>query len=310
MHAPIVLFVFNRHEHTRRTVEALARNALAKESALWVFSDGPRSTSDDAKIQEVRDYVRNLPQRRWFASVQVIAADRNHGLAQSIIRGVTRVFTEHDRAIVLEDDLVTAPDFLVFMNACLDYYEPLADVGSVTGYSPLNRLPDDYASSVYLLPRSCSLGWGTWRNRWRRVDWEVREFAKIRDSFLDRLRFDACGSDRYYRLRRQIERGIDSWSIRFGYWQHRQGMNTVYSFPSRILNIGDDGSGVHESGTYNTDLASSPVPFTLSTPPPDRRIMAQVSKMYSGAPHSRFARFLLNNGLARFEPALRSLLRR
>jgi hypothetical protein len=37
--APIALFVYNRPEHTRQTVDALAENGLAAESDLFVFSD-------------------------------------------------------------------------------------------------------------------------------------------------------------------------------------------------------------------------------------------------------------------------------
>ncbi|HOD41388.1 MAG TPA: glycosyltransferase family 2 protein, partial [Candidatus Wallbacteria bacterium] len=41
--APIVLFVYNRPDHTRRTVEALLKNEFAGESELIVFSDGPKN---------------------------------------------------------------------------------------------------------------------------------------------------------------------------------------------------------------------------------------------------------------------------
>ena len=36
--APIVLFVYNRPEHTRACLEYLERNELAAESELYVFA--------------------------------------------------------------------------------------------------------------------------------------------------------------------------------------------------------------------------------------------------------------------------------
>ena len=50
--APIALFVYNRVEHTRETVEALKRNTLAKESDLFIFSDGPK-TGQEENVQRV-----------------------------------------------------------------------------------------------------------------------------------------------------------------------------------------------------------------------------------------------------------------
>jgi len=41
--APIVLFVYNRPDHTRQTVEALQKNELAKESELFIYSDAAKN---------------------------------------------------------------------------------------------------------------------------------------------------------------------------------------------------------------------------------------------------------------------------
>lgn len=35
--APVILFTYNRPEHTKRTIEALAANELAAETDLYVF---------------------------------------------------------------------------------------------------------------------------------------------------------------------------------------------------------------------------------------------------------------------------------
>jgi hypothetical protein len=38
--SPIVLFAYLRPAHTQKTLDALANNALAKQSILYVFVDG------------------------------------------------------------------------------------------------------------------------------------------------------------------------------------------------------------------------------------------------------------------------------
>src|SRR5690349_15246473 len=100
--APIALFVYARRDHAQRTVEALKRNALATESDLIVFSDGPKNASASEAVRAVRDYVHSVD---GFKSIAVIEQERNLGLSASIISGVGRVCETHGRVIVLEDDL-------------------------------------------------------------------------------------------------------------------------------------------------------------------------------------------------------------
>ena len=155
--APIVLFVYNRPEHTRRTVEALRANRLAPQSRLFVFSDGPKDDGAQSAVDEVRRYVASID---GFASVEVTASDGNHGLAASVIAGVTRIVEEFERAIVLEDDMVTVPHFLDYMNEGLDLYQDDEDVATIQGHIyplDLRSLPQSY-----FLPSLGCWGWGTW----------------------------------------------------------------------------------------------------------------------------------------------------
>ena len=48
--APIALFVYNRPDHTRRTLEALSRNELADQSHLFIFADGPKQNVSEDEI--------------------------------------------------------------------------------------------------------------------------------------------------------------------------------------------------------------------------------------------------------------------
>ena len=86
--SPIALFLYNRLEHTIRTLEALRANYLATDSPLIIFSDGPKNTNDHEKVAKVREYARTLS---GFRSVELRESERNKGLANSIIEGVTEV---------------------------------------------------------------------------------------------------------------------------------------------------------------------------------------------------------------------------
>ena len=158
--APIALFVYNRPEHTRRTIEALKQNILAKESELIIFSDAPRSDVQVEKVREVRNYIRHID---GFNSIIIIERDINYGLARSIMEGVTEVVDKYGRIIVLEDDMVTSQYFLTYMNEALEKYADDERVVSIHGYVyPVKQsLPD-----AFFLPGADCWGWATWSRGW------------------------------------------------------------------------------------------------------------------------------------------------
>ena len=49
MYAPILLFVYNRPTHLRRTVEALQANVLAGESDLFIYAAAARAVVKAAR---------------------------------------------------------------------------------------------------------------------------------------------------------------------------------------------------------------------------------------------------------------------
>ena len=69
MLSPIVLFVYNRLEHTRKTIEALQKNELAKDSELFVYSDGPKNEENIKKVNEVRKYINSID---GFKKVKIV----------------------------------------------------------------------------------------------------------------------------------------------------------------------------------------------------------------------------------------------
>lgn len=107
-YAPILLFVYNRPEHTRQVVSSLLRNQEATESPLFIYADQSKTPDNDAAVQEVRRYIHSIS---GFKSITIIERESNWGLARNIIDGVTTQVNEFGRVIVLEDDLIVAPYF-------------------------------------------------------------------------------------------------------------------------------------------------------------------------------------------------------
>jgi GT2 family glycosyltransferase len=118
--APILLFTYNRPSHTRQTLEALLNNKLAKESELFIFSDGYKNDNDKENVLKVRNIIHSI---EGFKQVHIIENAYNFGLAKNIIEGVTQVIDKYGKMIALEDDLITSPYFLTFMNEALEKFE-------------------------------------------------------------------------------------------------------------------------------------------------------------------------------------------
>ena len=154
--SPIIVFVYNRLEHTKNTIDALSKNELAKESELWIFSDNAKNEKDIEKVENVRTYIHSIEEQKLFKSVKIIEADKNKGLANSVIDGVTKVINNSNKVIVVEDDLITSKYFIKYMNEALDFYEKDEKIWSISGYNLPIKIHNDYKSDVYLGYRGCS----------------------------------------------------------------------------------------------------------------------------------------------------------
>jgi hypothetical protein len=251
--APIVLFVYNRPEHTTKTIEALKVNTLAKHSDLFIFSDAAKNPSQLEKVQKVRTVIQNI---KGFKSVNIYNAKENKGLAKSVKEGVTEIISQYGKIIVLEDDLITSPVFLEYMNKSLNYYQKNECIWSISGYSPDIKINNSYVKDIYLSPRGCSWGWATWKDRWNLVDWEVNDYKIFKHNFKIRSKFNKGGNDLSFMLSDQIAGRIDSWAIRWVYSQFKESKYTVYPVGSLVRNIGMDLSGTHspKSDKYSVEL--------------------------------------------------------
>ena len=261
--APIIVFCYNRPEHLEQTLDALSHNELADQSTLYIYCDGPKegaSSEMRQKIAEVRQVARK---RQWCKEVHIIEADKNKGLANSIIGGVTEVINKHGKVFVLEDDLVSSPHMLKFVNKTLDFYEDYAGVFSISvNRPPLSKMqiPEDYPYDVFASLRSFSTGWGTWKDRWKKVDWSMDDFDRCKQN-PDMLRaLCRLGDDFPPMMQMQEDGKIDSWAVRFGFAHFKHHAVAILPCRSYVTNIGFDGTGTH-SGTvakvYENDLLQS-----------------------------------------------------
>jgi hypothetical protein len=279
--APIVLFVYNRPDHTRRTLAALAASPLAIESDLIIYADGPKKPEHQASVRAVRELVRSTS---GFKSVEIVERETNLGLANSIISGVSEVCAVRGRVIVVEDDLVVSPDFLAFLNAGLDRYQSEPSVLQISGYGyPAH---DGSTAQSFFLPMVSCWGWATWSRAWAKFDPEMSALSQLDLDPVVRRQFNIDNAYDYYGMACQQRQGkIDSWGIR---WQlslfARAGL-VLYPRDSLVYNSGIDASGTHgagqtafqrELGDRAFDLRTMTWPAAIAT---DEQAMGQIKEL-------------------------------
>lgn len=254
--APIALFVYNRPEHTRRTIEALARNEGALDSDLYVFSDGPRNGPAMDGVMKVRDLVRRAT---GFRTVEVIERGRNLGLAGSIIDGVSLLCSQFGKVVVVEDDLVTSRWFLKYLNDGLERFRDDERVASVHAYlPPLGRPPQ---GNFFLYGADC-WGWATWQRAWKDFipDGELL-LARLK-SHAQRRFFDYIGPLPHTSMLKGYQAGKnDSWAIRWHASMFLEGRLTLHPKRTLVTNIGLDGSGTHcsDNDDMNSKIQEEPL---------------------------------------------------
>lgn len=246
--APILLFVYKRPSQTRKTLEALSRNLLAKESVLYVYCDGPKDGMSDNDLQKISDVRKVVREKKWCKVVHIFESSNNKGLANSIINGVTKQISRWGKVIVLEDDLITSERFLDYMNHGLNLYSDEEKVMQISGHQfPIDI---DAKGKSFFLHLTTSWGWATWERAWKKFDPIATGYEKLKTDRELSARFDFDSSYPYTRmLFNQMDRKtIDSWAIRWWWTVFRE--NGLSLFPDKplVLNIGFGEEASHTSG--------------------------------------------------------------
>jgi hypothetical protein len=280
--APLILFTYKRLDILKRTIEKLQQNTLANQSVLYIYSDAAKHEEDETVINEVRKYLRSIT---GFKEVTVIEAINNKGLAKSIIDGVGEVLKQYDRAIVLEDDILTTTNFLTYMNDALSFYEDKKQVFSICGYSDNLKISPSYPYDVYFTKRGSSWGWATWKDRWEPIDWRVKDYNEFKKNRSLKKKFNEMGSDLSSMLKKRMEGRIDSWAIRWCYYQFKHNLYSVYPVVSKVHNIGFDTNATNMYGyklipAVNNDNLQSEFKFSDKIVI-DKQVIAEFKKQYS-----------------------------
>ena len=258
--APIILFVYNRPWHTEQTLRALMANDLASESELFIYADGPKEIATEEQLQKIQEVRQLIRKDQWCGKVHIIESDKNKGLANSIIGGVTEIVNKYGRVIVLEDDIVPTIGFLQYMNDALEMYENDEQVMQVSAYIyPYKKVP--VMPTTYFLRIMACWGWATWKRAWQHYEHDIDIHLSHYNTPKLQKKFDVEGHMKNYcQLVYNKVGSYYTWAVRwYASWLYAGGYS-LFPSQSLVYNTGFDDSGEHcvaPSVDYNQVLLTA-----------------------------------------------------
>lgn len=297
--APVALFAYNRPSHTRRTIEALAKNEFADQTDLFIFSDAAKSAAAVPAVAEVREMLAKV---HGFRSVEVVERAANLGLAASIVDGVGRLCAAYGRVIVMEDDLVTSPHFLRFMNEALEFYADQDRVMHISGSTyPVRQFGVD---DSYFMHLPLCWGWATWQRAWRHFRKDIAVMDRFDAQMIRAFNFNGS-YDYWSQLELNRNGSINTW---FVFWYAtlflEQGLS-LFPAKSLVRNIGMDGSGVHRVDSSDFEVEPSRRPIHVA--PIQLRTSGEAYRMHEDYFRRVFTPSAGRRGIQRFRRILRRL---
>ena len=265
--APVALFIFNRPEPTARVLQAIA---AARPATLLVVADGPRASrpGEQALCEQARDVIARVD---WPCDVRLEYSDRNLGCRRRVSSGLDWVFSQVDRAIILEDDCLPDPSFFPYCDDLLERYADNPRVAHIAGPAFLPSgpwLPHSYYFSLHIT----IWGWATWRRAWQHYDQTMAEWPRLRErGWLDTLFEDPAARTYWRGIFDTIYGGsIDTWDYQWVFACWRQGGLSTVPRSNLISNIGfGDGATHTRDGLLDARAALPTQPLTcpLRHPP-------------------------------------------
>ena len=249
--APIIIFTYNRPDHLKRTLDALSRNPLSRESVLYIFCDGAKDDDSDTnkeRIERTRLIAHGV---EGFKNVHVMERERNYGLARNIVDAVTRIVNEYGRVITLEDDVVTSSGFLRYMNDALETYKDEDKVMHISAYMypHKGRLPETF---FFPVPYPGG-GWATWARAWKYYNDDTKA---LYEQWKNRWNeFDVLGGDYLSKqLIANYNGTLRTWFVKWHAVMMSRNALTLYPHQSLTNNIGFDNQGTNCSPTTKFDV--------------------------------------------------------
>ena len=276
---PVVIFLYKRPELTLKLLTQVVDSGVKK---IYIFADGPKNTSEKILTDKVKSIVTAFTQAKSELVLTVTYALHNIGLQNSIVTGLTQVFSTNQAAIILEDDCIPNRDFYPFTSELLIKYQNESKIMSVTGTSVGQINQYSYNFSKYEL----CWGWATWSRAWKLFDPNMALLATDNWAEISRQLWPSPFLRWYFTNILNLTKvgQVNSWAFKWSYSHFIHGGLAIVPNRNLVSNVGFDRAATNTR--KNSPLANrmtEKLNFPLIHPPRVRenvKLNKEIEKQY------------------------------
>ncbi len=249
-YAPICIPTLNRYEHFKRCLESLERCAGAEKTEVYVGLDYPPSDKYVEGWKKIDAYLAEKEKNNGFDNLIVRRRDHNCGVGSPTSNGsllLKEARTVSDRYILSEDDNEFSPNFILYINQCLEKYKDNPNILYICGWSNPRRSSGltlgKFIYNAYPMHGFSAYGYGGWFNK-SAVDFYKKEeiIYSYRNTIWAMTHHHSVMIHNllpFMRSKAQIGDVIRE------YYCARNGVYCIFPTISKVRNWGYDGSGDH-----------------------------------------------------------------
>lgn len=266
---PVALFAYARPAYLHKVLESLKRNHVP---LVHAYSDGPRNADQESRVAEVRQILRQID----WCDLTLVERERNYGLGPSIRDGVSRILSEHDRVIVVEDDIVLRPGAYDYVVAALKQFENNSRIMTISMWNHPSIVPDQ-SQHGFFSRRFVCWGWGTYEWAWKKYDRTPLDLYHLCEE--KNIRVLDWGKDIKWQAEHAAERNL--WYV--GYALTHFLWDKVSYFPeeSLTINIGRGPGGENMSGGTPDDISKMDIPVSIPNTWPEFCIFPGLERRFA-----------------------------
>ena len=266
---PVAFVVFNRPATAEKVFNVIAQ---IKPKDLFVIADGPRSEEEAVRCREVRSIIDRVD---WDCNIHRNYSEINLGCKQRLNSGLTWLFEQCERAIILEDDCLPDLSFFPYCKEMLERYEKNEEVMIISGDKVHAEL-DAGEYSYYFSYFNHIWGWASWRRVWQAHDQMMTAWNTInKKKFIGEKVFHDAKAITFWKnaFLKAYKGLINTWDYQFNFscWLHNG--YTVIPERNLVKNIGmTDEFATHpaaEDHSYESGYGA--MSFPLKHPPVIKR---------------------------------------
>jgi len=262
---PVMILCYQRPNHLAEVLSGLEDDPLSVEFPIYIFVDGLKighSAEEKNNQEEILEIIHKFSEN-GNRHVKHFVSPENKGVFQAVLWGTEIVFKEHDALIYLEEDVVPKRGYLLYMKSALNFYKDNKQVYAINAYS-FKEIEKYINVSGFTAYRFRAPGFATYKRMWEQVEWNINSIRWKKWSPIFWLKFNknswGWGWTLFaYAFFPAIRSKIQPWDILFFLHHYLRNRVAIWSNESAVINIGLDGSGIHEAGEFEQDYSKKTI---------------------------------------------------